>query len=111
MVNDDELQRTIAKLRADYAAQLPGSVAQMEELWRSLVAAGMPPLRLAELVRMVHSVTGSGATFGVPDASRAARELEECLERIGRSGRLPGPQEQERVSALLAALRQAAVQP
>ena len=111
MVNDDELQRTIAKLRADYAAQLPGTVAQMEDLWRSLVAAGMPPLPLAELVRMVHSITGSGATFGVPDASRAARELEECLERIGRSGRLPGPQEQERVSALLAALRQAAVQP
>lgn len=109
-MNDDELERTIAKLRAEYAAQLPGTVAQMEDLWQRLVAAEIPPLRLAELARMAHSITGAGTTFGLPAASRAAGELESYLDRFGESGRLPGAAEQKTVSALLAALRQAAVQ-
>jgi chemotaxis protein histidine kinase CheA len=108
-VSDDELGRTIAKLREEYADQLPGTVAQMEELWRRLVAAEVPAARLAELARMAHSITGSGTTFGIPDASRAARDLELLLDRLGESGRAPGPAEQESVSALFAALRQAAV--
>ena len=109
-MDDDELKRTLAKLRADYADQLPVTVAQMEELWRRLIAAEIAPLRLAELARMAHSITGSGTTFGVPDASGAARDLELFLEPFAKSGRLPGPAEQLTVAALLAALRQAAVQ-
>lgn len=108
-MSDDELGRTIAKLREEYADQLPAMVAQMEELWRRLVAAEAPAARLAELARMAHSITGSGTTFGIPDASRAARDLELLLDRFGESGRAPGAAEQESVSALLAALRQAAV--
>ena len=109
-VNDDELGRTIAKLRAEYAGQLPGTVAQMEELWRRLVAAEGPKSQLAQLARMAHSITGAGTTFGLPGASQAARDLELLLDRLGESGRAPGPAEQDTVSALLAALRQAAVE-
>lgn len=109
-MSEDELARTIAKLRADYAEQLPATLAQMEDLWRRLVAGEVPPLRLAELVRMAHSIAGSGATFGLPAASRGARELESFLDPFGESGQLPGPEQQETVSMLLAALKQAAVQ-
>jgi len=108
-MNDDELKRTIGKLQTDYAEQLPGTVAQMEDLWRRLVAAQIPPSRLADLARMAHSITGSGATFGLPEASRAARDLELFLDKLKASGELPRPAEQTTVSALLAALRQAAV--
>lgn len=109
-MTDNELQRTIAKLRADYAAELPGTVAKMEELWRRLIAAEVPPSGLGELVRMAHSITGSGTTFGIPGASAAAGELEAYLDPYGKSGRLPGENEQPKVSTLLAALRQAATQ-
>ncbi len=108
-MSKDELSRTIAKLRADYAAELPDTVAQMENLWRRLIDGELSSLRLAELARMAHSITGSGTTFGLPDASRAARELELFLDRFGENGRLPDPAEQESVSTLLATLRQAAV--
>src|SRR5512141_1209007 len=107
-VNNDELQRELAKLRADYAAQLPATVAQMEELWRRLVAAEIAPSRLPELVRMAHSIAGSGATFGVPGAGKAAGALEAFLDRYGKSGQLPDAQAQPTVAALLAALRRAA---
>lgn len=109
-MNEDELNRTIAKLHADYAEQLPGTVAQMDDLWRRLVAAEVPIAQLADLARMAHSIAGSGATFGLPQASRAARALELFLDEIKASGRLPGPAEQANASALLAALRQAALQ-
>jgi HPt (histidine-containing phosphotransfer) domain-containing protein len=109
-VNKDELELAIAKLRVDYADALPGTVAQMEDLWRRLVAAEIPLSKLAELARMAHSISGAGATFGLPGASRTARELELFLDRFVETGRLPGPAEQETVSALLAALRQAAVE-
>ena len=109
-MNEDELKRTIAKLHADYAGQLPGTVAQMEQLWQRLVAAKTPSSQLADLARMAHSIAGSGATFGLPQASRAARELELFLDKFKASGRLPGPADQATVAALLAALRQAALQ-
>ncbi len=109
-MNDDKLGHTIAKLCADYADQLPGTVAQMEDLWRRLVAAEMPLSKLTELARMAHGISGAGATFGLPGASLAARELELFLARFVETGRLPGPEEQEPGSALLAALRQAAVE-
>ena len=109
-MNDDELKRTLAKLQADYAAQVPATVAQMEELGRRLVAAELAPLRLADLARMAHSIGGSASTFGVPDASQAARELELFLDPFAHSGRLPGAAEQTTIALLLAALRQAAIQ-
>lgn len=108
-MNEDELKRTIASLHADYAAQLPATVAQMEDLWRRLVASEIPPSKLAELARMAHSITGSGATFGIPQASRAARELELFLEKFNISGALPGAADQASVAALLAALKRAAL--
>ena len=109
-MNDDELARTIAKLRADYADQLPATVVQIEDLWRRLVAAEIPLSRLNELVRMAHSIAGSGATFGVPEASRAAQEFELFLDQLIKDGRPPGPAEQKTAAVLLAALAQAAVQ-
>jgi HPt (histidine-containing phosphotransfer) domain-containing protein len=107
-VNEDELGRAIAKMSADYAAQLPGTVAQMEELWRRIAAAELPLFRLSELVRTAHSISGSGATFGLPDASAAAGELEQFLDRLIESGQPPGTAEREMASALLVALGQAA---
>jgi HPt (histidine-containing phosphotransfer) domain-containing protein len=109
-VNDDELARTIAKLHADYADQLPATVVQMEDLWRRLVAAEIPLSRLEELVRRAHSIAGSGATFGVPEAGRAAQDFEWFLEQLLKGGRPPGPAEQKTAAVLLAALAQAAVQ-
>lgn len=109
-MNDDKLARTIATLRADYANRLPATVVQMENLWRRLVAAEIPLSRLEELVRMAHSIAGSGATFGVPEASWAAQDFESFLDRLMEDRQPPGSAEQKAAAVLLAALAQAAVQ-
>lgn len=109
-MSDDELERVIAKLRAEYAEQLPETIAQMEALWQSIVTAETPFVRQRELVRMAHSISGSGTTFGIPGATRAAHELEMFLDQIGNSGTLPAAEEIKTVSALLAALKHAVIQ-
>ena len=97
------------ELRADYAAQLPGTVAAMEDLWRRLVAAEIPLTQLETLVRLAHGVAGSGATFDVPEASRVARQLELLLDAFRENGRLPEAAGQKGVADLLAELKQTAV--
>ena len=104
----DGLRRVIAVLREDYAAVLPGKIAEIEELWRRLLADEAPAAELQDLVRMVHGIAGSGATFGLAAASDAARELGRLLEPARAAGRLPDSGERERAAALIAALRQAA---
>ena len=107
-MSEEELRRTLAKLRADYAAQLPDTVAQMAQTWRRVLAAELPPAALSELLRMAHSIGGSATTFGLPAASEAARALERLLEGCADSGRLPERGAQDRIAALLAALLRAA---
>jgi chemotaxis protein histidine kinase CheA len=104
----DVLKRTISSLQDDYASKLPGKIAEIEALWRRLLADDAPLAELQDVVRMVHGIAGSGATFGLAVASDAARELERFLEPIHAARRLPDTVERKRVAALIAALKQAA---
>ena len=104
----EALKQTIAMLRADYASTLPGTIAEIEALWARLPADGAPAAGFGELVRMVHGIAGTGATFGLAEASGAARELERILAPLHAAGRPPDSAEREAVAALIAALKQAA---
>lgn len=104
----DSLQQTIAMLRDDYASKLPEKIAEIEALWRRLLADDAPLAEFQDVIRMVHGVAGSGATFGLAAASDAARELLRFLKPIHAAGRLPDTVEREGVAALIAALKQAA---
>ena len=103
----DALKRTFAMLRAKYQVTLPATVVQFEDLWRRLLAAEAPASGLADLVQIAHNIAGTGKTFGFASAGEVAREIELCLEPVCAAGRLPDPAEQERVAALIAALKSA----
>ena len=105
---DDALRQAIAMLRDDYASELPEKIAEIEQLWRRLLADEAPVPELQDVVRMVHGIAGSGATFGLAVASDAAHELLRFLEPIHAAGRLPDAVERKRIAALIAALKQAA---
>ena len=95
-------------LSAKYQVTLPGKVAQFEDLWRQLLAAEAPVSRLADLVQIAHNIAGNAKTFGFASAGEVARDIELCLEPACAAGRLPDAAEQERVAALLAALKSVA---
>ncbi len=104
----DPLSQKIAILRAEYAAKLPGRIAEIEQVWSRLLAAGHPAAELDDLVRTVHGIAGSGAIFGMAAVSGAARELEVYLESIRARGGPVGTAQKERAAALIAALKDAA---
>lgn len=93
-----------------YAAQLPGKLAQIEQLWHQLPLNGWDEESFQTLHRVVHSLTGSGKTFGFAALSDAARVLEECLKQYMQTKSVLNTVQRDHVQALLASLRQASVQ-
>jgi HPt (histidine-containing phosphotransfer) domain-containing protein len=89
-----------AELRAEYRASLPPRLERIESLLASLVAGEVAAAQRRELERELHSIAGSGRTFGLPAVSAAARAAEALLEQ-------PGEPDWSRIRDLLAQLRAA----
>ena len=98
----------MALLRAEYRRDLPAALLGVESLWRDLAAGSVPPERLMELQRRLHSIAGSAKTFGLPQLTESAREAEDFLEPFGAAGTLPAAAERAQFECLLHALKRAA---
>lgn len=79
-------------LRDLYRKNLPSKLAEIETLWDSIQnVTTFNTDSLHTLHRLVHSLTGSGATFGLTEISTTARVLETTLkEHLHSSEPLPG---------------------
>lgn len=94
-----DIERKIQALQLQYADQLPQRVDEIYTLWRELKSGDSSVL--PHLIRQVHRLGGSGATFGFPAITDLARQLETQLEgQIGNEVALPV----SRIDALLDAL-------
>ena len=76
-MSNPELERQLESLRKSYAERLPGraaalaeSAAELARHWDSAVAG--------DLQRQLHNLAGSGASYGFPDVSHAARAAEDA---------------------------------
>jgi diguanylate cyclase (GGDEF)-like protein len=76
------LTEKIKLLSGAYAAKLPQQLDQMETLWDNLPRDTWDEAGFDTLYRMVHSLTGSGKTFGFAALSDAARDLEIDLKKM-----------------------------
>lgn len=78
---NDSVAERLASLQREYAGTLPARVAAVAAGWQALAQArGLERGRAyAELVRNVHSLSGSAGSFGCEDLGRAARQLEAFL--------------------------------
>ncbi len=75
------LQEKLQSLAAMYAERLPEKISKIEEVWKNLQKERNTS-DLEILHRMVHSLTGSGKTFGFAELSIKARILEQNLKRV-----------------------------
>ncbi len=93
-MNEEELRRY-------FANRLPARLDEIEEALAAARAAGWTgePLRTAH--RLAHSLRGAGETFGFPEVSAAARELERVLEGAVGEG------EEREIGEVMARLRRA----
>lgn len=111
MGNPAELQAKLKLLSDAYAAQLPEKLKQLELIWSRFSQAEWDQEDFQTLYRMVHSLTGSGKTFGFSTLSDAARQLENYLKSIGEAQQRLNADQRAQVSRLLGVLGQATSQP
>lgn len=71
----------MAKLKVEYASQLPQKLEAIANDWKSLQAQWNPET-ITLLHRNVHSLIGTSGTFGFTDLSKSARELETTLKPL-----------------------------
>jgi chemotaxis protein histidine kinase CheA len=62
-----------------YANQFPDRTAEIKSLWVKVAGDPTDLEALNTLYRLVHGLAGSGATFGFPQLSEAARQCEHTL--------------------------------
>lgn len=109
MVDPAELQAKLKAMSDDYAAQLPGKLGNIEQAYAQLSGDGWNEEGFQTLHRIVHSLTGSGKTFGFSLLSDVARNLEEYLKQIVQAGAPPDEEQRKRIQVLLSELRQVAM--
>lgn len=74
------LERELQALAAEFAAQLPRRLADIEAAWRDGAAAGWAEEPVDRLYRLSHSLAGAGGTFGFDAVGQAARALTDGLK-------------------------------
>lgn len=79
MVAQKALDEKLEQLRREYERLLPRKLLKIDEAWRDLRNTPMEDSNLKLLYRLVHSLAGSGRTFGYSLLSEVARELEVLL--------------------------------
>jgi len=79
---EEELQA----LKDSYADQVPQKLAEIDELWATLVDDGWDEETFKTLHRMAHSMAGSAQVFGFTAMGKSARELEMLLKAVSNSG-------------------------
>jgi diguanylate cyclase (GGDEF)-like protein len=106
MVDPADMQAKLKALSDAYAAQLPEKLKQVEQAWQQLPTYCWDEEGFQSLHRMVHSLTGSGKTFGFALLSDVARNLEECLKQIMQAKMLLGEEQRKHIQILLRELHQ-----
>ncbi|UCE89941.1 MAG: diguanylate cyclase [Pseudomonadota bacterium] len=79
------VQARLAALRHDYAQKLPGRLAAIAGNWQRLCNDAHDAVTLDSLIHQCHKLAGSATTFGFPDVTALARDVEHLL-RVVQSG-------------------------
>jgi len=102
---DAGIRAHFRRLQENYAAKLPDKVSEMESLWENVLQNHDRTKQLTKLRRNVHSLTGSGTTFGLDEISEIARDLELTLDMIIAEGEETIQDRKEHINQLLDNMR------
>ena len=106
MADPVELQAKLKALNDGYAMQLPEKLGQIDHAWEQLPRDRWDDEGFQTLHRMVHSLTGSGKTFGFALLSDVARNLEEYLKQIVQAKKVPDENQRKCIQVLLSEVHQ-----
>jgi chemotaxis protein histidine kinase CheA len=104
----EEIGSEFEAFNAEYRRSVPERLREIESLWSDLRQVGASRERLHALLRGLHSIAGSGSTFGMPQLSAAAAAAESWIAPFCERGAMPEEGRRGEFDALLSALRAAA---
>jgi len=107
----DLLEQRLELLNQEYVDSLPEKINEIETLWRGLVKHDLDATHVKLLYQAIHSLNGSGATFGYTILSEIAEIIEILLKPIMSAEQIPNVEQQSHISTLLIKLRRAALEP
>jgi DNA-binding response OmpR family regulator/HPt (histidine-containing phosphotransfer) domain-containing protein len=102
---DTAILKHFRQLKNEYAAKLPSKITDMEGTWEHVMNRKDTTRQLAKLRRLVHSLVGSGTTFGFKEISDDARELELTLDMIIAEGENTIDERKDKITLLLDSMR------
>jgi phosphoserine phosphatase RsbU/P len=97
----DAIRAQFETLHQSYIAELPLKIRRAHELWNQLADGGWDADAWHQLHRLIHSLAGSGAIYGFPMISAAARTLDIQLKAIIQEGQAPAKSQNKELAALL----------
>ena len=109
MVDPTDLQSKLKVLSDAYAAQLPEKLVQVDQVWKQLPQSSWDEEGFQTLHRMVHSLTGSGKTFGFALLSDVARKLEGYLEQLAQDKTVLSEDQRNQIQVLMCELQQVSI--
>ena len=105
------LEASIEALRQEFIAEIPQRLTDIDTLWQRIKAGQAKLTDLQELVRLVHSLSGTSRTYGLASLGLHARKIEKALQTYGEAGQLPTAQSHSQFDADFSTLRKLADQP
>jgi serine phosphatase RsbU (regulator of sigma subunit) len=88
-------------LHQGYIAELPNKILRARELWDQLPEDHWDATGWHDFHRLIHSLAGSGAIYGFPMISAAARALDVQLKAVIQVALAPDPPQRKQLAALL----------
>ncbi|MDQ3268353.1 MAG: response regulator, partial [Pseudomonadota bacterium] len=109
MTDQNEFHAKLKLLNDTYAAQLPEKLKQLEQVWEHLPQDSWDEEGFETLHCMVHSLTGSGKTFGFALLSEVARNLENYLKVHAQTQIILNEDQRKHIQGLMKELHKVAV--
>ncbi|MBI5936370.1 MAG: response regulator [Betaproteobacteria bacterium] len=105
------LEASIEALRQEFIAEIPQRLADIDTLWQAVKAGKARLADLQELLRLVHSLSGTSRTYGLDALGLHAKKIEKALQAHSEAGQLPPSQALPRFDADFSTLKSLAGQP
>lgn len=83
--DQDEYQRRFKAIQDGFIAELPAKLTQIEQHWRAL-GSRWDTTHAQDLYIVAHRLAGAGETFGFPELSRRARDVDQQLAAHAQHG-------------------------
>ena len=80
--SQSDVKKQLAALQQAFELSIPAKLSTIEQLWGDISQAKNGETSLAELHRIVHSLSGSAGTFGAVSIGLAARDLEQRIKLL-----------------------------